>query len=177
MQADQAVRQKQVALAHLTTQRKAHEAQQAAAQEAQRAAFRSQQDDDFERRAERLVPNWKGARPAVQKAARQTLINAGISEEQVGHLWRGNERIDIRSSAAQELILKAALYDSAKAKAKQVRQANLPTVLRPGVGIPRAQAGVERVNDLRARLKGAKGNEALKLATELMRAKRSMNGG
>jgi hypothetical protein len=177
VQADQVVRQQQVALAALTSQRKAHEAQLSAAQEQQRKAFRSQQDAAFEERAAKLVPNWEQARPTVQKAAKQTLIDAGVSEEQISEMWRGNKPIDIRSSPAQLLILKASLWDQAQAKARLVRQTPLPSVLRPGVGIPRAAAGADRVNNLMARMKTSKGNESLRLATELRQAIRAMNRG
>jgi hypothetical protein len=176
-QADQVVRQRQTALAHLTRTRQAHEAQAQTAVAQQRAAFRAQQDSDFNRRAEKLVPNWEQARPAVQQAAMKTLENAGLTQQQISHLWHGNDSVDVHSAVAQELLLKASMWDSAQAKAKQIRQSNLPTVIKPGVGnVSRENKGVARVNDLKARLKGAKGNEAIRLGTELTRTKRALNG-
>jgi hypothetical protein len=174
-QADQVVRQRQVALAHLTQTRKAHEAQAQAVTDQQQRQAAAQHDAMFEQRAAKIVPNWEQAAPAVRKAAKQTLIAAGISEQQIDHLWRGAQPIHIRSAAAQELILKAALWDSAQAKAHQIRQTPLPQVLKPGVGRSHANAGTDRVNNLIARMKTAKGNEGIRLATELTKARRALN--
>jgi hypothetical protein len=175
--ADQLVRQRQVALAHLTQTRKAHEAQAQAVTDQQQRQAAAQHDAMFEQRAAKIVPNWEQAAPAVRKAAKQTLIEAGISEQQIDHLWRGHQPIHIRSAAAQELILKAALWDSAQAKAHQIRQSGLPQVIRPGTGnANRANGAESRVADIKARLRTSKGNESIRLGTELIRAKRALNG-
>jgi hypothetical protein len=173
--ADRVMRQRQVALANLTNQRKAHEAQQAQITAQQRAQAAAQHDAQFEARAAKIVPNWEQARPAMQAAAKKALVDAGISEAEQHRLWHQGTPIDIRSSAAQELILKAAMWDSAQAKAWQIRQTPLPQVIKPGMGRSHGQDGAERVADLRARLRTSKGNESLRLATELTKAKRALN--
>jgi hypothetical protein len=177
VRADQVVRQRQVALAHLTMTRKAHEAHQQQSVAQQRAQAAAQHDAAFEARAATIVPNWEQARPAMQAAAKQTLIAAGISEEQIDQLWRRGTPIDIRSSAAQELILKASLWDNAKQKAQTIRESNLPRVIRPGVGRSHVNAGMEHVSNLQAKLKTAKGNKAIQIGAELLKARREMNGG
>jgi hypothetical protein len=173
--AEQVVRQRQVALAHLTRTRQAHEAQQAQASAQQRAAARAEQDKAFESLATKHIPNWERVHSEVRQQARQTLQNAGLSQEQIHHLWTGDHSIDAHSSVLQLVLAKAALWDSAQAKAHQIRQTPMPQVIRPGVGRSHADAGSERVASLQARLKTAKGNEAIRLGTELTRAKRALN--
>jgi hypothetical protein len=175
-QADQLLRQSQQRIAAMAQQRGLREQQEAQITAQQRAQAAAQHDAQFEARAAKLVPNWEQQRTAVQAAAKKALVDAGISEAEQHRLWHQGTPIDIRSSAAQELILKAALWDSAQQKAHLIRQSNLPKVIMPGTGNANRGNGAEsRVADLRARMKTAKGNESLRLATELTKAKRALN--
>lgn len=175
-QADQAMRQTQAALAQLTNQRKAHEAHQQQAAAQQRAAARAAEDAAFETLAAKHIPNWETVHGEVRAQARKTLESAGLSQDQIHRLWNGSDSVDAHSSVLQLVLAKAALWDRANEKAKQVRQAPMPSVIRPGVGISRGYSDQEHVSSLKARLKSAKGNTSLKVATELLRAQRAQRG-
>jgi hypothetical protein len=176
VQADQALRVRQQRIAAMAQQRSQREAQEAQITAQQRAAARAQQDADFERRAERIVgPAWQQNKSEVHAAARKTLEAAGLTPQQISNLWHGNDVVDMHSAVLQEVLLKASLWDQAKAKAHQIRQTPMPQVLRPGVGRSHGQDGAERVASLKAALKTSKGNASLRLATELRAAKRALN--
>jgi hypothetical protein len=53
----------------------------------------------------------------------------------------------------------------------------LPPVLKPGTARAYVDGGAQSVRDLTAQLKTAKGTAALRIATELTKARRAMNGG
>ena len=115
--ADAMVRERQQKIAAVMQQQQAHEQQQAKAYEAQLAEARARQDADFNQRAARLVPNWEQQRGRVQEAALQTLQAAGLSRQDITNLWSGTGHlVDMHSAAAQELLLKAALYIRHKPK-------------------------------------------------------------
>jgi hypothetical protein len=177
MMADQMVRERQQKIAAVMQQQQAHEAQRAKAYEAQLAEARARQDADFNQRAARLVINWEQQRGQMQEAAMQTLQAAGLTREDINNLWSGTgHAVDMHSAAAQELILKAALYDRAQARAHQVRQTPVPQVQKPGT-YRASDGGEQSVRELSARLAKATGREAIHLGTQLQRAKRAMNGG
>jgi hypothetical protein len=174
-QADQVMRQRQVALANLTNQRKAHEQQQTQAAAQQRAAARAEQDKAFEASAAKHIPNWERVQGEVRAQARKTLESAGLSPAEIHHLWTGDHSVDAHSSVLQTVLAKAAAYDLAQQKAHLIRQTPLPQVIKPGVGRSHGQDGAERVADLKAQLKTAKGNAAIRIGTQLMQAKRTLN--
>jgi hypothetical protein len=176
MQADQALQQSGQRVAALAQQRGLREQQQTLEEQQQRAASRAQQDADFERRAERIVgPRWRENASEVHAAARKTLESAGLTPQQISNLWHGNDVVDMHSAVLQEVLLKASLWDSAKAKAHQIRQTPMPQVIRPGVGRSRADGDAERVASLQTALKTAKGNAAIRIGTQLRVAKRAIN--
>jgi hypothetical protein len=176
MMADAMVRERQQKIAAVMQQQQAHEAQQAKAYEAQLAAARARQDADFNQRAARILPNFEQQRGQIQEAALQTLRAAGLSREDVTNLWSGTGHlVDMHSAAAQELLLKATLYDRAQARAHEIRQTPVPPVQRPGT-YRAANDAASSVAELQRRLGRANGREALRIATELQRARR-LNGG
>jgi hypothetical protein len=174
MQYDAALRDRQARIAALTQQRIARDQQQSQADAQARAAARAEQDAAFERLAAQHIPNWERNHAEVRAQARRTLENAGLSAEEIHHLWNGDHSIDVHSSVLQLMLAKAAMWDSATAKAHQVRQVNLPQVQKPGVY--RAPDSGGDVRDLQRQLRGAKGREALRIATEITRARRASGG-
>jgi hypothetical protein len=173
MMADQMVRERQQKILAVMQQQQAYEAQQTKAYEARVAEGRARQDAEFTQRAERILPNYEQRKGEIKEAALQTLQAAGLSREDIHNLWSGTGHlVDMHSAAAQELLLKAALYDRAQARAHQIRQAPVPPVMRPGTYRARDD-GAQSVHELSARLSKASGREAIRLATELQRAKRA----
>jgi hypothetical protein len=175
VQYDAALRDRQQKIAALSQQRIARDQQQAQAAAQERAAARAEQDAAFERLAAQHIPNWERNHAEVRAQARATLENAGMSSEEIFHLWNGDHSIDAHSSILQLVLAKAAQWDLATAKAKQARQAPVPQVQRPGTY--RAPSdGADSVRELEARLRRASGREALRLGTALTRAKRASGG-
>jgi hypothetical protein len=71
-------------------------------------------------------------------------------------------------------MAKAAAYDLAVARAREAQKAGVPPVQRPGVARPRGAGAAENVRALQAQLANAKGgNQSLKIAAQLTRAKRA----
>jgi hypothetical protein len=171
-QYDAALKDRQQRIAALTQQRVQHEQQQAQAASAERAAARAEQDAAFERLAAQHIPNWERNHAEVRAQARQTLQNAGLTPEQLHYLWNGDHSIDVHSSVLQLVLAKAAQWDLAQQRAHQVRQAPVPPVQKPGAYRARDD-GAQSVHELSARLSRASGREAIRLATELQRAKRA----
>jgi hypothetical protein len=177
-QYDAALSDRQQKIATLAQQRQAHEVQQARVYEAQLAQARARQDADFEQRAARIVPNYGQQRGEIKEVALQTLQAAGLSRDDINNLWSGTSHsIDFHSAAAQEIVLKAALYDRAQARAHQIRQSNLPQVIRPGTYRSAPAGDAQSVRELTSQLANAKGRKAIEIGAQLTRAKRALNGG
>jgi hypothetical protein len=170
-QYDAALRDHQQKIAGLTQQRIARDQQEAQAASAERAAARAAEDKAFEDLAARHIPNWERVHGEVRAQARKTLESAGLTPEQLHYLWNGDHSIDVHSSILQLVLAKAAQWDLAQERARQVRQTPVPPVMRPGVARSRDD-GAASVQELSARLARASGREAIRLGTELQRAKR-----
>jgi uncharacterized protein YdcH (DUF465 family) len=171
--ADNALRQYQGQIAHLAQQRSQRDQQQALSVRQQRAAFRAKQDADFDQRAERIAgAQWKQNSHEMQNAALQTLKAAGLTQQQISDLWSGDDSIDMHSAVLQEVLLKASMWDRAQDKARQIRQTPMPSVIKPGTGNFSRSNG-DNVNELRARMRSAKGGDGLKLGVALLRAQRA----
>jgi hypothetical protein len=175
VQYDAALKDRQQKISALTQQRIARDQQEAQVASAERAAARAEQDAAFERLAATHIPDWERNHAEVKAQARKTLENAGLSQEEIHHLWHGNHSIDAHSSVLQLVLAKAAMWDRASERARQARQAPVPPVMRPGTY--RAPSdGADSVRELEARLRRASGREALRLGTALTRAKRASGG-
>jgi hypothetical protein len=175
MQADQMLRERQLRIRFIAQQRGVHEQQKAQIDARERATARAAQDKAFENLTAQHIPGWEQNHAEVRAQARKTLENAGLSQDQIHHLWTGDHSIDAHSSVLQLVLAKAAQWDLAQEKARQIRQTNLPQVIRPGAH--RASDGdASSVAELSARLTRATGREAIRLGTALTKARRA-NGG
>ena len=106
----------------------------------------------FEQLAAQHIPNWERVHGEVRAQARKTLQNAGLSESDIKRLWTGDEAVDAHSSVLQLILAKAALWDLAQEKARQVRQTNLPQVIKPGTYRSASDGDAQSVGELTARL-------------------------
>ena len=113
----------------------------------------------------------------MRQQARKTLENAGLSENDIQRFWTGDDAVDAHVSVLQLILAKAAQWDLAQEKARQVRQANLPQVIRPGTYRRASDGDAQSVGELTAQLAKATGREAIRLGTALTKARRAMNGG
>jgi hypothetical protein len=177
MMADQMLRERQQRIAAIANARDVHEREQARIEATARAAARARQDQAFEQLAAQHIPGWERNHGEVRAQARRTLQTAGLSENDIQRLWTGDESIDAHSSVLQLVLAKAAQWDLAQEKARQVRQSNVPQVIKPGTYRRASDGDAQSVGELTARLKNASGREAIRLGTALTKARRAMNGG
>jgi hypothetical protein len=175
--ADQMLRERQQKIAVLANQRAVHEREQAHLDSVARAAARAVLDKQFEQIAPQHIPNWERSHGEIRAQARKTLLAAGASENDLKRMWSGDESIDLHSIPAQVILAKAAQWDLAQEKARQVRQTPVPQVLKPGMYRRASDGDAQSVHELTARLKNATGREAIRLGTALTKAKRALNGG
>src|SRR5205823_1810637 len=103
---------------------------------------------------------------------RDTLRSTGATDAEITNLWQSGA---IRHHGTQRLFVEAALYRQAQARAREVqnKRVPLPPVQSPGVARPRGAGGAEMVRSLQSQLANAKGNQSVKIAAELTRAKRA----
>jgi hypothetical protein len=158
-------------LAAIAQQRQAHESRSAIQRSHARAALAAQQDALASAEIAKVLPH--ADRAELGRQATETLRSVGLDDRQIQAHYHGGLPVDLRWAGAQLLIAKAAAYDSMQAKAKQVRQTPLPPVQKPGTARPRGAAEAQRVSDLKSQLRGARGNKALELGMELLRAQRA----
>ena len=88
--ADQMLRQRQQKIAALAHQRGVHEREQAHLNAVSRAAARAKQDKAFETLAAQHIPNWETVQGEVRQQAVKTLEAAGLSQDEIRHLWSGD---------------------------------------------------------------------------------------
>ena len=93
-------------------------------------AYRREQDA----LADKAIPELRDPQkaPELQRAAVELLERVGINQESVAHEHPAVRRA-IRSVAFQQIVAKAAKYDLAQARAKEITAVPLPPVQRPGV--------------------------------------------
>jgi hypothetical protein len=167
-QYDAALRDRQQKIAALAQQRNAREQQQAQAAAQERSAARAEQDRAFEQLAAQHIPGWERNHAEVRAQAAKTLEAAGLSQEEIRHLWTGDHSIDAHSSVLQLVLAKAAQWDLAQQRAHQIRQTPVPQVQKPGT-YRAPDSGEQSVRDLQARLGRASGREAIRIGAELTR--------
>lgn len=122
----------------------AQAAEQAAAQQRQQQQqanrtqwqqYQQAEDKKFDEK----YPEYADAKScvAIADAVVKTAENAGISKENLLKSYTGQLQFDTRSAAVQEILLKAALYDQAKAGVAHAdKPLNVPPVQRPGAWHP-----------------------------------------
>ncbi len=144
-------------------------------QEAQAAQMRQQQvqQQQWQEFAKTEDQKFIDAHPEFRDAAKlreagelvlKTLTNSGMTREEAIQAYNTPA---YRTAAAQEIMLKAALYDQAKAKASKPVQKPLPPVLRPGSGQERLDSGTLELKQLQKAFNSnpnARTAAALKLA-------------
>jgi len=149
------------------------QAQQRQAQEKlqQFAAFANKQDELFIERAPEMADKAKAE--TLQKAAVAVLKDVGFSEAELGASWNGEKDISLRDHRIQLLIRDATLWREAQAKAKTASIKPVPPVQRPGAATVK-NAGVHaEIQNLQKQLETATGQRAMRLAAQLVAARRS----
>jgi len=134
--------------------------------------FAKTEDAKFTEQAPEMADPAKAR--ALRESASKALKDLGFRDEELTAAWDGRTGVSMRDHRVQLLIRKAALWDEAQAKAKQVRQAPVPPVQRPGTArSTQGDADTARAAKVRSELKTASGRRAIELATELQQLTRS----
>jgi hypothetical protein len=167
MMADQMLRERQARLANLVQQRQAREQQQAAQERAHLDKWAQAQNAIIDAELPELRDPKTAAR--FKQDVAETMKAMGITQEHLNHHLFGPS---LRSVEGQRLLADATRWRVAQQRAHQIRQAPVPPVQRPGTYRARDD-GAQSVHELSARLAKASGREAIRIATELQRAKRA----
>jgi hypothetical protein len=169
-QYDQALRERQARVSFLAQQRVQNEQQQAAQEKAHLDKWAQAQNAIIDAELPELRDPKTAAR--FKQDVAETMRVMGITQDHLNHHLFGPS---LRSVEGQRLLADATRWRVAQQKAQQVRQAPVPPVQRPGT-YRAVNDGAQSVRELQQRLNRASGREALRLATELTKARR-VNGG
>lgn len=131
-------------------------------------SWSKEQDAQFSKAFPEFDDAEKG--PKARQGVTDYLTKAvGVPADVLPKLW--NEPL-FRDAMFQRVIYDASRFHSAQERAKSAVQAEKPPVQRPGTPATKGQSALQDVERHEARLKNAKGNEAVRIATELQAAKR-----
>jgi hypothetical protein len=98
----------------------------------------------------------------------------GLKNETLSRWMADDIGHEILSNAGiQKIIADRLKYLDIKSAPKAVAPKTLPPVTRPGTAPPRAISGAAKIAQLQKQLDNATGLQAIRLSTELLRAKRS----
>jgi hypothetical protein len=112
---------------------------------------------------------------ALQKSAVAMLRDIGFDEAQLARAYNSQGEFSLRDHRVQMLVVDALRYREAQAKAKKLVQhaKPVPPVQRPGTAPARGQAQADTIQHLERRLAGAKGQSGLRVAAQLLAARRA----
>lgn len=147
---------------------------QATERAAKFAEFAKAQDALLMEKVPDLADQDKAAK--LQKAALGVLHDAGFSDQELSQSWNGEGAFNLRDHRWQMVVLKAAKYDAAQQavteKVTTAKAKPLPPVQRPGVAQPKGAQREATIQALNQRLDGARGNNALRIAADLIAERR-----
>jgi hypothetical protein len=110
----------------------------------------------------------------LQQDALATLKELGFSDAEIGQGWSGVRDFSLRDHRLQLLIRDASMYRMAQQRAKEAVKKPVPKAQRPGTAVSAGAAQASHIKDLEQRLAGSTGNAQLRIATELMQARRQL---
>jgi hypothetical protein len=134
--------------------------------------FATKEDDAFAKN----VPESKDAKTfeKLQQGALTLLKDLGFSDSELGEGWNGSRDFSLRDHRLQLLIRDASLYRQAQQRAKEVAKKPVPKAQRPGIAQPAGAVQANQIKDLEQRLAESTGVAQLRIATELMAARRQL---
>jgi hypothetical protein len=150
-----------------------HAAQQQ--QEQQRAAVERQQIETWARAEDAKLESSMGVKFDRQSVDEVTAYAKTLGIEAVALREAMLAHPILRSAQVQKMMFDAAKYHAARTNSPKAAPKSLPPVQRPGVSnaSPRNDSSVAKIQNLESRLEKATGNQAIKLAAELTRARRA----
>src|SRR5262249_48256399 len=135
----------------------------------------------WDKQAAVLVPELadnadKGTQREIQHASLAVLKDAGLTEAQIGQMWRGGGMIHLRHPAAVKILADAAKYRLGQERVKEIREhkAPPPKLVRPGTRQPAGAADASRLKDLMQRLPSMSRSAGLDAAVQALQMKRAL---
>src|SRR5262249_3990437 len=177
--AERAVRDWQLKHAQARDARLGREAaisrQNEARQKVELQRFKDVEDDKYTRWRDKALPQYSTAegKARLHEAAFKVLRGTGLTDAQIKQQWDSGH---LRPAGFQQVIALAAAHLDTQERAREgltSKRVPAPQSLRPGTYRPAGSGAEEQVRDLERQLDGASGNNALKLATRLTRARRA----
>lgn len=164
----------------------ANQKQIAAVQQEAQSALQRQHQEKFSKFAEFAkaqdaaliedVPEMADPKKAqgLQAQALKAMKALGFEDDELGKGWQGEKDFSLRDARVQQLIIKAARWDDAQAKAQAVTRRPVPQVQRPGTAQPAGAAQAATVEALGKKLDGARNsNEGARIAAQMLHARRA----
>jgi hypothetical protein len=134
--------------------------------------FSKQNDEAFSRVAPEM--NDPAQARVLRDAARASLKSVGFHDEELQAAWQGQTGVPLRDHRVQQIIRKAALYDQAVARSKEIQRAPIPPVQKPGAYRSQGAGSMETVQNLQRQLAEATGDKAIRIAARLTQAQRRL---
>jgi hypothetical protein len=159
-------------VAQVSQELRAAQERQAQEQHGKFAEFAKREDDAFLEKAPEFADKDKAAK--LQGAAIETLRDLGFSEDELGRLWNGQDRLSLRDHRLQLLIRDGVKYREGQEAAKKIVAKPLPPVQRPGAAQPKGAHLQSQHAALTAKLPKAKGLDGVRIASEIRRLERQM---
>lgn len=145
--------------------------QRNAAEQTQRwGEFADRQEELLREKAPELADKAKLAK--LQEASVSALKNLGFAEQEIAQLYHGHAVITLRDHRMQLLILDAARYRDAQAKAKAATAKTVPPVQRPGVSQSKGAVRDAELQNLNQAIDSSKGLGQLRAAAKLIAERR-----
>lgn len=135
------------------------------------AEFSTKEDAKAVERIPELADKDKAAKIANDVMA--TLERSDITRDEFAKAWTGEASISPRDARWQEIMVKAARYDQAKANVAKPAPKPVPPVQRPGVAPQKGAEHVAQIEAAKEKLSTAKGNAAIDAAFRLYQAQKA----
>lgn len=158
-------------IAAVSAEVKAAQDRQVSEFETKWSEFATSQDQLLIDKAPELADKARAGK--VSDGAISLLKDIGFKDQELAQLYHGKASMSLRDHRVQLLILDGVKYREAKANVAKPAPKPVPPVQRPGTAPSKGAAQVAQVESLAKKLETAKGPEAIRVAAQLMQARRS----
>lgn len=118
-------------------------------------------------------PEFAAKQTEYTTKAKALFGELGFSEDELGKLASGEEKISLYDRRLQKLLFRAIKLDEIKAAPAKAIPKAVPPVQRPGTAQARAPSTVQQIQNLEKQLETARGNKALRIAADLSALRRA----
>jgi hypothetical protein len=132
--------------------------------------FSQAQDKLFVEKAPEISDPAKATK--LREQAVSVLRDTGFTDQELDDAWKRGQPLSLRDHRLQLLILDAVKYRDAKATAAKAPPKPIPPVQRPGTAPDKGAQVTARIGAMAEKLKTARGNDAISVAAEMLRAQR-----